>query len=277
MNLKKHLTINPIRLFVMLVATYLIVMPIMVCCMIYYPDKEKAIPFEKVENIFISTPDNVKLNAWYVKAKNNKPTVIFCHGNGGNISYYQYILDVLASKGYGILLFDYRGYGESSGIPTEKGLYTDLNSVVSYLENSEKIPQNKIILWGLSLGGAVVTEIASHNQFKAVILQSTFTCIRDEAIDKTTQLKGFLFRDAMKLAAEHLIYYQKYDTIDKINKISCPLLIAHSKNDNVVSYKNSLRLAKIKPKAQLYISNSGGHNEHEWVDGEALKFLNSLK
>lgn len=276
MDIKKHLTINPIRLFIMLIATYIIIIPIMVCCMIYYPDKEKVVPYEKVENIFISTPDKIKLNAWYIKAKKNKPTVIFCHGNGGNISYYEYILDVLASKGYGVLLFDYRGYGESSGIPTEKGLYTDLNSVVSYLETKEKIPQNKIILWGLSLGGAVVTEIASHNQFKAVILQSTFTNIHDEAIDKTSQTNIFI-RGAMQLMAKHLIYYQNYDTIDKINKIHCPLFIAHSKNDKVISYKNSLRLAKIMPQAQLYISNSGGHNEHEWVDAEALDFLDSLK
>lgn len=276
MNVKQQLKINPLRILGMLIITYLVILPILVCCMIYYPVKETVVPYDKVENIFISTPDKVKLNAWYVKAQKNKPTVIFCHGNGGNISYYEYIIDVLASKGYGILLFDYRGYGESSGIPTEKGLYTDLNSVVSYLELKEKIPQDKIILWGLSLGGAVVTEIASKENFKAVILQSTFTNIRDEAIDKTNQTNGVI-RGLMTLMAKHLIYYQKYDTISKINRIHCPLFIAHSKNDKIVSYKNSLELAEVMPKAKIYISNEGGHNEHKWVDSEALKFLDSLK
>ena len=76
MDIKKHLTINPLRILGMLIVTYLAIIPIMVCCMIYYPVKETVVPYEKVENIFIQTPDKAKLNAWYVKAKKNKPTVV---------------------------------------------------------------------------------------------------------------------------------------------------------------------------------------------------------
>lgn len=274
----KHLKVNPLRLFVLLVLVYYLVFPLMACTMIYYPTKDVTKPYTNVQNIFIKTPDNIKLNAWYVKAQKNKPTIIFCHGNGGNISYYEYIVDLLSAKGYGIILFDYRGYGKSSGFPSEKGLYTDLNSVINFLEVKEKIPQEKIILWGLSLGGAVVTEIASKHNFKAVILQSTFTCIKDEATQKAEQSfsKLYLLNDIMKLAAQNLIYYQKYDSINKINKVECPLLIAHSMNDDVVSYKNSIALSKVNKKAKLYISKEGGHNEHFWFDKESLDFLESV-
>lgn len=270
--------VNPLRLLTLLLLFYFFVLPLMVPAMIYYPIKENTKAYEKVKDFYINTSDNEKINAWYVKAKKNKPTVVFCHGNGGNISYYEDIIDLLSSNGYGIILFDYRGYGKSSGSADEDGLYKDLNAVVNYLVIDEKIPKNQIVLWGLSLGGAVVTEIASKDNYKAVILQSTFTNIRDEAISKT-QLsfpKNIVMKEIMKIAAENLIYYQKYDTASKIVKIKCPMLIAHSKNDKLIPYKMSITLAKINPNAKLYISNLGGHNEHSWFDNESIKFLNSI-
>lgn len=276
--LSKHLRINPLRILLLLVIAYYLILPVVVSAMIYYPIKEVSSPYTKVENLYIKSANNVKINAWYIKAKEDKPTVVFCHGNGGNVSYYEYIMDLLSSKGYGVILFDYRGYGNSTGFPSEKGLYNDLNSVINYLVIDQKIPKNKIVLWGLSIGGAVATEIASKDTYKAIILQSTFTNLREEAISRAQAPfpRNVIAQNCMKVAAENLIYYQKYESSSKINKIDCPMLIAHSTNDKLISYKMSQKLAKLNPKAHLYISDLGGHNEHEWFDDEALSFLDNI-
>lgn len=274
----KQLKVNPIRLVIMLLIVYFVIVPLMVPAMIYYPIKQNTQPYTKVKDFYITTSDNVKINAWYAKAKKGKPTVIFCHGNGGNIIYYEYIVDLLSSNGYGVMLFDYRGYGKSFGHPDEKGLYKDMDAVINYLVANEKIPKDEIILWGLSLGGALVSEAASKDNYKAVILQSTFTNIKDEAVAHidSSHPRDFLLRDFMKVLAQNLIYYQTYDTYSRITKIKSPILIACAKPDPIISYKLSLKLAKLMPNAQIYVSEIGDHNTHSWFDDEALKFITAV-
>lgn len=250
--------------------------------LIYYPiDK-------KIRNIWITTQNNildiyffsrdgVKLNAWYVKPEKDKPVIIYCHGQGENISNWQNIVKFLTDKGYGVFMLEYRGHGKSSGEPFESGLYIDLESAVKYLQTYEKIPQNNMILWGRSLGGAVVADIASRGQFKAVILESTFTNIRDEAVYLT---KNGMLENELGLWSifssffvEYMPITQKFSTDKKIYRIKSPLLIGHSVNDTTVPVSMSYKLAKLNHFATLYVSNNGSHHESDWFFPEVLEFI----
>lgn len=255
---------------------YYAVFPLVLPTRIYAPTKRVEAPYINVQNIYFKSGKYTKINAWYIKAKKNKPTVIFCHGNGGNISFYQDIADSIAQKGYGVLLLDYRGYGNSGGFSTEKGLYKDLNAAIAYLNTKEHIKNENIILWGLSLGGAVVADVASKEQFKGVILQSTFTSVKEEAIALFGKNENNLIGKIIAEFFKNLII-NPYDTKSKIAKIKSPLLIAHSTKDEMIPYTQGQKLAKLNPKAEFYLARSGTHNEMSWFEPKALSFISNLK
>jgi len=253
--------------------------------LIYYPMNKNISDVrldlkDKLEDTYFYSLDGIKLNSWYIKAQNNKPTIIYCHGQGENISLWQSIAQFLADNGYGVFMLEYRGHGRSKGTPTETGLYLDLESAIKYLKEYKHIPQDNIVLWGRSLGGAVVADIASRDVFKGVILESTFTNIRDVAIHLTKNniLEGRskFWGGITSKFVQCVPFTQKFQTEDKIVKINSPLLIAHSLNDTTVPPQMSYILAKLNPKAQLYMSQTGSHHESEWVKGRVLQFLESL-
>lgn len=256
-----------------LLIIYYLILPFVLPSLIYIPTKEEIKPFLNFRDIYIKTSDNVKIDVWYAKAMNNKQTILFCHGNSGNISKYQELASFFSKKGYGILLFDYRGYGKSEGSPSETGLYNDVNAALKFLKEKEKLSNNQIILWGVSLGGAVAAEEASKERFRAVILQSTFTNIKDEAIFIYRKDKNKFIKALIKTFFANLIYYQKYETISKIGKISSPLLILHSKEDETVPVEMSYRLSKLNPKAKLYITQKNHHNDIYWAYDKILNFI----
>ncbi len=236
---------------------------------------------ETIQDTYFFSRDGVKLNGWYVKSKENKPTIIYCHGQGENISLWQNVMKFLVDNGYGVFLLEYRGHGRSEGTPFESGLYIDLESAVKYLKIYEKVPKNNIILWGRSLGGAVVADIASRSEFKAVILESTFTNIRNEALHLTSTgvleskfgfwawLSGF-FVKIMPIT-------QKFETDKKIHKIKSPLLIGHSIHDVTVPVEMSYKLRALNDSARLFISDTGSHHESEWFFEEVLEFIKKLE
>lgn len=257
-----------------LLILYYLIFPFDLPYYIYFPSENWVQSPKSVQNIYLKSDNRTLINTWYVKAKANKPTILFCHGNAGNISYYQEVIDTFSSRGYGILLLDYRGYGKSHGTPSESGLYKDVNAALKFLKEKERIQSSNIVLWGWSLGGAVVAEAASHENFKAVILQSTFTNIKDEAIyvfqhqaqnPSFKAITGFLF--------DNLIYYTKFDTKSKVSKIKSPLLIAHDMPDTVIPARMSYELSKLNPKAELFVSKEGSHNEGQWVYPKVIEFI----
>ena len=235
----------------------------------------------KLQDTYYYTLDGVKINAWYIKAHPGKPTIIYCHGQGENISLWQSVADFLADNGYGVFMIDYRGHGRSEGEPTETGVYLDLESSIKYLKDYEHISQKDMILWGRSLGGAIVADIASRDKFKGCILESTFTNIRDEGIflagTKVLESKiGFWGGMATKFV-KYMPMTIKFDTENKINKIDYPLLIGASINDETVPSYMSKKLAELNPNAQFYLSKIGSHHESEWFKLRALKFIQSLE
>jgi len=225
------------------------------------------------------TSDNVKITFWHIKGSKNKPAIVFCHGHYFNVSYFQSKVTFLTQKGYEVYMLDYRGFGKSQGTPNEKGLYTDLESFIKYLDKSG-IHQSRIVLWGHSLGGAVVTNTAARHKFKGVILESTFTNINDIKILSADSLKNphdgyfdVLYTNFIK----SMPINQQFDNSKKIGRITSPLLIIHSENDEIIPVKMAYKLAKLNPKAELYISETGNHDSLGWQNTPILDFLNSLE
>lgn len=252
--------------------------------LIYYPmDKEIRniwINIEQdIQDTYFFSRDGIKLNAWYVKAKPNKPTIIYCHGQGENISLWQNVIKFLADRGYGVFMLEYRGHGRSEGNPFESGLYVDLESAVKYLKVYENLPQEDIVLWGRSLGGAVVADVASRKNFKAVILESTFTNIREEAIHLTEngvlENKFGIWRAFSTLFVKIYPITQKFSTDKKIHRIEEPLLIGHSLYDATVPVEMSYKLSELNPNAKTFFCECGSHHENDWFFEEVLKFLES--
>jgi uncharacterized protein len=135
----------------------------------------------RFEDVRITTGDHVDLHGWYVPAAAGAPAVLFCHGNAGNISHRLDWLEILRGMGFAVLLFDYRGFGQSSGVPTEQGTYLDAQTAWDYLTNTKGFAPRNIVIVGESLGGPIAAHLAKNVAPGALILVSTFTSVPDLA------------------------------------------------------------------------------------------------
>ena len=182
------------------------------------------------EELFINTDDEIKLRSWFLKKDLSKfKTIVFFHGNAGNLLNRVHKLNELNKLDVNILLISWRGYSGNKGKPSEKNLYHDGKKVVEWL-NEQGINKNDIILYGESLGTGVATELASNNKFAGVILESPFTSIADAAK---------IYYPYLPI---NLLLKDRYDSKNKIKKINSPILIMHGKKDNIVPQIMGLEL-----------------------------------
>jgi alpha-beta hydrolase superfamily lysophospholipase len=255
--------------------------------LIYYPINKNMADLwmhlnKPLEDTYFYSLDGIKLNGWYIKANKGMPTVIYCHGQGENISMWQSIAEFLMKQGYGVFLIDYRGHGRSEGTPSESGLYIDLESAIKYLQEDKNIQKDRMILWGRSLGGAVVADIASRDsEFEAVILESTFTNIRAAAIHltetKISEGENHFWSHISTNFVKSYPMTQNFATDRKIVKIHSPLFIAASINDETIPCIMSEQLANRNHHAELYISEEGSHHSSEWLKPKLLNFLKNYR
>jgi len=217
----------------------------------YFPVKEiTADPSSAgldYEDVFFKTSDNKLLNGWYIPSGKEKFTLLFCHGNAGNISHRLEKILLLHDLDLNIFIFDYRGYGKSEGKPSETGLYRDTEAAYGYLLKERGIPEDKIILYGESIGGGVVIDLAQRARVKALITEGAFTSLKDMA------------RVAFPLVPPVMIGRQ-YDSLHKIRTISCPKLIIHSTDDEIVPFSMGERLFDAASPPKRLLKLSGLHN-----------------
>ncbi|MFH1678225.1 MAG: alpha/beta hydrolase [Candidatus Omnitrophota bacterium] len=230
---------------------------------LYYPAKEIpetpakfGITYEEVN---FKTSDGEILNGWYVPAKNAKVTILYCHGNAGNIYHRLHKVKFFHEMGTNLFIFDYRGYGKSSGKPTEIGLYNDAQSAYDYLISRDDIDKTKIVVYGKSLGGPVAAEVCLRRQASALILEGSIASVTMCA----QQFYPFL---PMKL-----LITQKYDTVAKVRDIRIPKLISHSKNDEVISFKHGEALFEAAINSKQFLPFEGGHNDDVYVTSAGFK------
>ena len=201
------------------------------------------------ENINLETVDGIRLCGWFVPRDKAKGVILFCHGNAGNISHRLESIQVFHRLGLDVFIFDYRGYGQSQGRPTEHGTYEDVKAAWQYLTQERNLPPKKIILFGRSIGGAIASNLARDHMPGAVILESTFTSMPDLAAD----IYPFPL-------VRHFTRFN-YNTEEYIREVDCPILIIHSRDDDIVPFSHSRRLFEIATEPKRFLEITGTHNE----------------
>lgn len=220
--------------------------------MIFYPSSELVeIPSDwglPYDDVTITTTDSVQLHGWYLPSKNATRTVLFFHGNGGNISHRGDSLSIFHRLGLNVFIFDYRGYGLSQGKPSEDGIYLDAMAAWQYLMDKHGFKGENIILFGRSLGGAVATNLARKVRPGALILESTFSSVKDMA------------RILLPLMSRLVYVRYEFDTLADIEHVASPLLVLHSPEDDIIPYKLGEKVYQAANTPKWFVKMQGDHN-----------------
>ena len=201
------------------------------------------------EELQLKTADGISLHGWYVPVAQPRGTVLFLHGNGGNISHRLDSLLMFHRLGYSMLIFDYRGYGNSGGAPTEQGTYRDAEAAWRYLTEQRHAPSCRIVLYGESLGGAVAAWLAAHQKPAALVIASGFTSVPDLA----QHIYPFL--------PVRLLARIRYDTREYLRSVATPVLIAHSPEDEIIPFEYGRALFAAANPPRQFLELAGGHND----------------
>ncbi len=226
---------------------------------IHLTPKEIGLEFE---DVFFSSSDGIKLNGWYIPAREARATVLFCHGNAGNINHRIDVIYLFFKLGLNVFIFDYRGYGRSQGRPSEEGLYRDARSAYKYLIDKRNLKEEAIVVYGKSIGANVAVELCSKVRPAALISESAFT----SALEMGKKLFPFL-------PVKWFISI-KYDALSKIKYITVPKLIIHSKDDKIIPFQHGTRLFEAAPEPKEFYPMRGGHNEALFLAKE--DFVNKI-
>lgn len=200
--------------------------------------------------------DGVRLSGWFITAKKPGAVVLFCHGNAGNISDRLQLIKLLHKLDLSTFIFDYRGYGQSEGSPSEQGTYLDAEAAWDYLTLERGVPQESIIVFGMSLGGAVAAQLAQDHKPAALIIESAFTSLPDMAAEHYPFLPA------------RLLTRFRYPTLDYLRQVACPVLIVHSNEDEIVPYSQGCRLYEAANDPKDFLEIRGDHNTGALMSAE---------
>ena len=221
--------------------------------MLFYPvkevdvtPKEWGLPYDAVK---IKLADKRKITGWYLPHPEANKTVLFLHGNGGNISHRGNSLYIFHKLKLNVLIIDYPGYGESEGTPSEKALYQSANAAWQYLVSNKKIKPKNIIIFGRSLGGAVAVDLASRVKAGGMILESTFSSVRDVVDIAFPVLSNFIY---MRYS---------FNSLNKIKHVKSPVLFIHSPDDRTIPFQLGVKLFNAASSEKDFLQISGGHND----------------
>jgi len=259
----KHLLIRMLQSAIFIIVSVWVLLSVMLHFFqehfIYFPQSEIVATPEVIsldyEELTLTTSDGIEINAWWIPHSNARATLLFLHGNAGNISHRLDSMNIFYQLGLSVLIIDYRGYGKSTGKPSEQGTYIDAETAWRYLIDEKKIKNNEIIIFGRSLGGAVASWLAEKYPSAALILESNFTSIADIGSHYYPYLPT-------KMLARI-----KYPSIDRMSNIKSPLLVIHSADDDIVPYKFGKQLFEKANKPKLFMDIVGGHNEGFLISG----------
>ncbi|MFQ5572508.1 MAG: alpha/beta hydrolase [Rhodothermales bacterium] len=239
--------------------------------LIYYPSRQlqdsPAVLGLPYHDVWFHAADGVRLHGWFVPGQ--RPlTLLWFHGNAGNISHR---LDNIAAihrhLGIGVFIFDYRGYGQSEGMPTEEGLYRDARAAREALIR-EGVGADQIVYFGRSLGASVALELDLVAHPVALILESPMLSVPAMA-NRILPGSGFLFKS-------------RFDSRTKISHVRSPVFVLHGDIDEVVPYEHGRRLFEAAPKPKAFYTIRGArHNDTYQIGGEAYwtawaRFLDSF-
>ena len=202
----------------------------------------------KYDAVRINTADSVILDGWFVPADKTRGVILFFHGNAGNISHRLDSIQIFNALGLDTLIVDYRGYGASTGTPSEAGTYLDAEAAWRYLVEERRFSAQDIIIFGRSLGGAVAVHLASQQNPAALIVESTFTSVPDLAADLYPWLPG-----------RWLSRFQ-YNSLQNIKSVTCPVLVVHSSQDEIIPASHGRRIFSEAREPKEFLEIRGRHD-----------------
>ena len=219
---------------------------------IYYPERVLSVTPHSIglqfESVSFETTDGVQLSGWFVPSESARGVILFCHGNAGNISHRLDSIQIFHQLGLDVFIFDYRGYGQSEGKPTEQGTYKDAEAAWRYLIEERQVKPNEVIIFGRSLGGAVASWLAQSHTPGGLILESTFTSLPDIAAGLYPYLPV------------RLLLRFEYNTAEYLGRVDCPVLIVHSRDDEIMPFNHGQRLFESAKEPKKFLEITGTHN-----------------
>jgi uncharacterized protein len=236
--------------------------------LVYHPTTaaENWIPphIADIQDVYLTCADGTRVHAWYCSCPGSDEALLYCHGNAGNLSQrgasVVKLRDVLKVA---VLIIDYPGYGKSDGSPSEQGCYQAADAAHVWLTDEKKFAPKKILLYGASLGGGVITDLASCKDHRALVLIKTFTSLPDVASEL------FWWLPVPKRA----IMRNRFDSLSKIASCRGPVFIAHGTQDELIPCTHGKRLYEAANDPKLFMALPGqGHN-----DALPEELFNSLK
>ena len=201
------------------------------------------------EEVWLDTSDGERLHGWFVPVPQARGTVLLFHGNAGNISHRIDYLIMLRRLGYSSFIVEYRGYGQSSGAPSEPGTYRDAEAAWQHLTEKRGIAPARVALLGESLGAAVAAWLAAEREPGALVLASAFTSVPD------------LGAEVYPFLPVRLLSRFRYDTRSALARVRAPVLVAHSPHDEIVPYRHGRALFDAAREPKAFLDLRGGHNE----------------
>jgi fermentation-respiration switch protein FrsA (DUF1100 family) len=234
--------------------------------MLYVPGLSRTLidpPAElglNVRKVTVTASDGVRLVSWAMPVDGGSGYwLLICHGNAGNISEagrpYHYA--GLRALGLSLFAFDYRGYGESEGVPTEEGLYRDADAAYHYLRDTLRVPAARIVLFGHSLGSAVAVELASRVPAAGLILDGALTSVVERA------------QELFPYAPVRWIAASRYPSIERVGRLRLPKLFLHARDDEVIPILHGRRLYQAAAPPKRLVELRGTHGDAFEADSAA--------
>lgn len=221
--------------------------------LIYFPEREitlmpadLGLPFE---DIYLETRDGARIHGWFVPHPAPRATLLFLHGNAGNISARLDSVQRFYRMGLSVFIIDYHGYGHSSGSPGEQATYEDARAAWHYLIDDRRLPPERLLLFGRSLGGAVALWLASEYRPGALILESTFTSVAD------------LGAELYPYLPVRWLARIRYPSLERMPGVKCPVLVVHSRDDEIIPYAHGRKLYQAATAPKQFLQLSGPHND----------------
>jgi fermentation-respiration switch protein FrsA (DUF1100 family) len=254
-----------VLLFLVIGAVYLVLLLFLYfnqARLIYFPESRIFATPDRVglpfENVLIKGGDDT-LHGWFVPADSGAPVVLFCHGNAGNIGDRLEYLEHIHAAGLAVFIFDYSGFGQSTGRPGEAQTYRDAEAAYGWLSN-RGYADSSIIAYGRSLGGAVAAYVSRGKKLRAVVLENAFPSL-------------------VAVAQIHypwipvgLIVRHRYPTLDYLKDVRSLLFIVHNRNDEIVPFALGKQLFDDAPEPKIFVIEEGSHNSVAPIDWRRIAF-----
>lgn len=231
--------------------------------LVYFPLKPLAATPAAIgldyEDVVLDAGDGASVHGWYLPVAEDARTVLFLHGNAGNISHRLDTLRLFHSMGLNVLIIDYSGFGQSDGKPGESQTYADARLAWQHLTGTRGIAPERIVVFGRSLGAGVATWLATEETPGALVLESAFTSVPE------------LARKYYPIFPVRWLARIRYDNASRLPTVGCPVLIVHSRDDEIVPFAHGEALYALAAEPKSFLEIRGDHNGGFMLSGQAYR------